>query len=81
MFTFSATVPRITRAQVAEMEASIPGFSKVATVPVIETEEQALHAAEKYTNQIIERREYIVETLSVEETETGWAFKFRCSGD
>ena len=81
MFTFSTTVPRITRAQVEELEATIPGFSTVASVPVIETEEQALRAAEKIANQQIERREYIIETLSVEETETGWNFKFRCGGD
>ena len=36
MFYINVSVPRITRKQVEEMEASIPGLLSVASIPIIE---------------------------------------------
>jgi hypothetical protein len=81
MFTLSVTVPRITPEQVAQVEAMIPGFSTVATVPVIQNEEQAFKAATVVANKKIATAEYVSRIHSVIETDTGWNFKLIISGD
>jgi hypothetical protein len=82
MFTLRVTVPRITHAQIAEFEATVPGFSTVATVPVIETEEQAVRVATTISEKRLTSREYISDRKpEVTKTDSGWNIAFICGGD
>jgi hypothetical protein len=82
MFTLRVTVPHITRTHISQFEAMIPGFFAVATVPVIETEEQAIRAAKVIGDKKMASREFISnKDTKVTKTNTGWDIEFLCYGD
>lgn len=81
MFTEKVTVPRITKAQVAQFESIAPGVSKMVKVPLIETTEQAVIAATDLINSQLTGYEYVLRAEDVVETETGWNITLICAGD
>lgn len=81
MFRVTVTVPRITRAAIEEMERAIPGLTKVVTIPVVETEDEAKACAANLADKQLVRYEYVRELESLTETETGWNAVLICSGD
>lgn len=81
MFTTTVHIPRITSAQVAELEKMFPGFSNVAKVPVVHTEKEAYKIAEFSTNKRLATSEYVSRAREVICTETGWTFVLEIHGD
>lgn len=80
-FRTDVSVPRITAAEVALLEKTYPNLAAVATIPVIETEEQALTEGAKVAAKDLVRYEYIARLGSVSETDTGWDITFIVAGD
>lgn len=80
-FKSTVKVPLITAQAVHGFNQMVPGLSKVVTIPVIETEEQAIAAATKMVEKNLVRYEYISRLEKVEDTGEGWTVTFHCAGD
>lgn len=81
MFQAKTTVPRITAAHVTLMETIAPGVTRISSIPVIETKEQALAVAKAQVEKNLLRYEYISQTSNIVETAAGWEIEFRIAGD
>ena len=80
-FKSTVKVPLVTAQAVHGFNQMVPGLSTVATIPVIETEEQAIAAATKIATERLVKYEYISRLEKVEETAEGWTVVFHCAGD
>ena len=81
MFYINVSVPRITRKQVEEMEASIPGLLSVASIPIIEKEKDAIKIGVRMAVKKTVGREFVVkDNAIVKETPSGWDITFRGYG-
>lgn len=77
----SISIPRITAAQVAQLEAIVPGIGTVAPIPVIETETQAVTVGSELLRKSLLRYEYLARLESVEDTDSGWLIEYVVAGD
>lgn len=80
-FKSTVKVPLVTAQTVHGFNQMVPGLSTVVTIPVIETEEQALVAATKIATDRLVKYEYISRIDSIEDTGEGWTVIFHCAGD
>lgn len=81
MFFHTVEIPRITAAQIAELNQNMPGLSNVVKLAPITTQEAAFNVAERSTNKVLATSEYVSRIKEVEETETGWKFRLEIHGD
>lgn len=80
-FKLKVSVPRITAADVAEMEARFPGLSKLAKIPVVSRKDDVEKAATVMAEKHLVKYEYVRDMESLVETDTGWDVTFNISGD
>lgn len=81
MFRIPVTVPHITTEQRAQFERMVPGIFTVASIPVIETEDQAVFTASRAAEKFLTTSEYISRAESIELTEEGWKVVLIAAGD
>lgn len=80
-YKMDVTVPRITSALLAEIEAKAPGLSGLVKIPLIEFPEDAKDAAEAMANKSLPRYEYVSSVEGITETATCWVVSLRIAGD
>lgn len=80
-FKLKVTVPRITGADIAEMEARFPGLSKLVKVPIVTRADDAEKAAKTMVEKQLVKYEYVREVESITETDGGWVVTLGISGD
>lgn len=81
-FKMTVTVPRITTADIEEMEKMVPNLSSVIRIPIIATRADVEKAAREIGAKSLNRMEYVSRVEAVEVSPVGgWNVELVISGD